>query len=207
LLEAFEPIRWSIIRTIGLALFGVLLSVLASLLLARRMVRPIRALTEGAGRIGSGDLGHRLEVHTGDEIETLAEQFNRMTGQLRESYANLEQKVEERTRELSEALEQQTATSEILRVISGSPNDLAPVSDALLERASRLCEASLGILFLYDGEAFHLVAQRGATDAFAEAMQKPRRPGPHTGLARILSEKEAVQIEDLKADIAYYERD
>jgi HAMP domain-containing protein len=73
LLEAFEPIRWSIYRTIGLALFGVLLSVLASLALARRMVRPIRALTEGAGRIGAGDLGHRLEVHTGDEIERLAE--------------------------------------------------------------------------------------------------------------------------------------
>jgi signal transduction histidine kinase len=207
LLEAFEPIRWSIFRTVGLALFGVLLSVLASLLLARRMVRPIRALTEGAGRIGAGDLGHRLEVHTGDEIETLAEQFNRMTAQLRESYSNLEQKVEERTRELSEALEQQTATSEILRVISGSPNDLAPVFDALLESASRLCDASLGILFLYDGGVFNVVAQRGATHAFAEAMQKPRRPGPHTGLGRILSEKGPVQIEDLKADIAYQERD
>ncbi len=207
LLEAFEPIRWSIFRTVGLALFGVLLSVLASLLLARRMVRPIRALTEGAGRIGAGDLGHRLEVHTGDEIETLAEQFNRMTAQLRESYSNLEQKVEERTRELSEALEQQTATSEILRVISGSPNDLAPVFDALLESASRLCDASLGILFLYDGGVFNVVAQRGATHAFAEAMQTPRRPGPHTGLGRILSEKGPVQIEDLKADIAYQERD
>ncbi len=207
LLEAFEPIRWSIYRTVGLALFGVLLSVLASLLLARRMVRPIRALTEGAGRIGAGDLGHRLEVRTGDEIETLAEQFNRMTGHLRESYANLEQKVEERTRELSEALEQQTATSEILRVISASPNDLTPVFDALLESAARLCDASLGILFLYDGEAFNVVAHRGATRAFAEAMQKPRRPGPHTGLGRILSEKGPVQIEDLKEDIAYHERD
>jgi hypothetical protein len=72
------------------------------------------ALTEGAGRIGAGDLGHHLEVKTGDEIETLAEQFNQMTSQLRESYANLEQKVEVRTRELTESLEQQTATSEIL---------------------------------------------------------------------------------------------
>jgi signal transduction histidine kinase len=207
LLEAFEPIRWSIYRTVGLALFGVMLSVLASLVLARRMVRPIRALTEGAGRIGAGDLGHRLEVHTGDEIETLAEQFNRMTSQLRESYANLEHKVEERTRELSEALEQQTATSEILRVISASPNDLAPVFDALLESASRLCDASLGILFLYDGDAFSVVAQRGATEAFEEAMRKPRRPGPHTGLGRILSEKGPVQIEDLKEDVAYQERD
>src|SRR5262249_57614658 len=110
LVEAFEPIRGSIFRTVGLVLFGILLSVIVSLVLARRMVRPIQALTEGAGRIGAGDLGHRLEVRSGDEIETLAEQFNQMTSQLRESYANLEQKVEERTRELSEALEQQTAT-------------------------------------------------------------------------------------------------
>ena len=207
LLEAFEPIRWSIYRTVGLALFGVLLSVLASLLLARRMVRPIRALTEGAGRIGSGDLGHRLEVHTGDEIETLAEQFNRMTGQLRESYANLEQKVEERTRELSEALEQQTATSEILRVISSSPNDLTPVFDAMLESALRLCDANSGFLFLYDGEEYRAVAQRGAAGAFAELMQKPRRPSPQSGLGRLLIEKRPVHIEDMTQDQAYYERD
>jgi len=207
LLEAFEPIRWSIYRTVGLALFGVLLSVLASLVLARRMVRPIRALTEGAGRIGAGDLGHRLQVHTGDEIETLAEQFNRMTSQLRESYSNLEQKVEERTRELSEALEQQTATSEILRVISSSPNDLTPVFDAMLESALRLCDANSGFLFLYDGEQYNAVAQRGATGAFAELMQKPRRPSPHSGLGRMLIEKRPVHIEDMTQDQAYYERD
>ena len=83
LLEAFEPLRASIFRTVGLVIFGILLSVLVSLVLARRLVRPIRALTEGAGRIGAGDLGHRLEVKTGDEIERLAEQFNQMTSQLR----------------------------------------------------------------------------------------------------------------------------
>ena len=207
LFEAYEPIRASIFRTVALVLLGVLLSVLVSLILARRLVRPIRALTEGAGRIGAGDLGHRLEVKTGDEIETLAEQFNQMTSQLRESYADLEHKVEVRTSELTESLEQQTATSEILRVISSSPNNLAPVFDALLESALRLCDASLGILFLYDGEAFNLVAQRGATHAFAEVMLQPRRPGPHTGLGRILTEKGPVKIEDLKEDIAYQERD
>ena len=207
LFEAFEPLRASIFRTVGLVLFGVLLSVLVSLVLARRMVRPIQALREGAGRIGAGDLGHRLEVKTGDEIEALAEQFNQMTSQLRESYANLEQKVEARTRELSETLEQQTATSEVLRVISGSPNDLAPVFDIILASAMRLCEADLGLLFLYDSDAYQMVAERGATPVFAERLRAPRRPGPHTGLGRLLVEKGPVQIEDLTADIAYRERD
>jgi len=207
LFEAFEPIRASILRTAALVLFGILLSVLVSLVLARRLVRPIQALTEGAGRIGAGDLGHRLEVKSGDEIERLADQFNRMTSQLRESYANLEQKVEVRTSELTESLEQQTATSEILRVISASPNDLAPVFDAILESGLRLCDANLGILFLYDGDTFNSVSQRGATPAFADVMRKPRRPGRHTGLGRILSEKGPVQIEDLIEDIAYQEGD
>jgi signal transduction histidine kinase len=206
--EVFEPLRASALRTLSLTLFGVILAVLVSLVLARRMTRPIQALQQGAARIGAGDLGHRLEVKTGDEIEALAEQFNTMTSQLRESYANLEQKVEERTSELSEALEQQTATSEILHVISSSPNALEPVFDAILESALRLCDAHQGFLFLYQDEAFTAVAERGSPGAFAELMRKPRRrPGPHTGLGRILREKGPVQIEDLTQDIAYQERD
>ena len=84
------------------------------------MVAPIRVLQAGAARIGAGELGHRIEVRTGDELEALGEEFNRAAARLEESYANLEQKVEARSwRELStETLEQQTATSEILRVIS-----------------------------------------------------------------------------------------
>ena len=83
-----------------------------------RMVVPIQALRAGAARIGAGDLGQRIEIKTGDELEALADQFNDMAGRLQESYADLEKKVEERTRELTEALEQQTATSEVLRSIA-----------------------------------------------------------------------------------------
>ena len=110
----------------------------ASLFVARRMVQPIRAMQAGAARIGAGKLDQQIEVHTGDELEALADQFNNMAAQLKESYAGLERKVDERTRELTESLEQQTATSEILRVISSSPTDVQPVFDAIVQSALRL---------------------------------------------------------------------
>ncbi|HLE44641.1 MAG TPA: cache and HAMP domain-containing protein, partial [Methylomirabilota bacterium] len=91
--EAFAPLYASIYRTIVLVVLGLGLSVVASLVLARRMVNPIRALQAGAARIGAGALDQRIEIRTGDELEGLAQQFNSMAEQLRESYANLEQKV------------------------------------------------------------------------------------------------------------------
>ena len=107
------------------------------------MVRPIRTLDEGAQRIGAGDLDQQIDVRTGDELEALADQFNRMTAQLRESYAGLERKVEERTPSCSKSLEQQTAISEILRVISSSPTDVQPVLEAVAEARAHLCDAPL----------------------------------------------------------------
>jgi len=99
----------SIVRTAALLCLGLILAVLVSLLLARGMVRPIQQLQVEAARIGGGDLNRRIEIRTGDELETLAEQFNHMAAQLRESYADLERKVEERTRELRDALDQKSA--------------------------------------------------------------------------------------------------
>jgi signal transduction histidine kinase len=90
-------------RAALLLLAGLALSVAASIALARRMTRPIRALQDGAARIGAGRLDHRIEVRTGDELEALAGQFNKTAAELAASYADLERKVEERTRELAAA--------------------------------------------------------------------------------------------------------
>ena len=116
------------------------------------MARPIRTLQEGAQRIGEGDLDQKIDIRTGDELEALAGQFNRMTAQLRESYAGLERKVDERTSELANSLEQQTAISEILRVISSSPTDVQPVLKAVAERAAQLCDAPFARIMLVDGD-------------------------------------------------------
>src|SRR5262245_20447840 len=201
--EAFEPIRASAQRTILLLLLGVGLSVVASLLLARRMVHPIRALQEGAARIGAGDLGDRISVRTGDELEALANQFNSMAGQLQESYAGLERKVDERTRELTETLERQTATGEILRVISSSPTDVQPVFETILANATRLCEAHRGALFLAREDGLEAVAQLGATPGLSEFRQQVKWPSTQTALGHAFASRRPFQFEDLKATDGY----
>ena len=101
--DAYAPLRAPIVRSAAIFVLGLLLSVLASLLLARRMAAPIRVLQEGAARIGAGTLDQPIELRTGDEIEGLASSFNQMAASLKESYEGLEQKVEARTSELAEA--------------------------------------------------------------------------------------------------------
>ena len=155
---AYEKLNAWVRNTQLLLVAGLALAAVGALWLARGMVRPIRTLDEGARRIGAGDLEQQIVVRTGDELEGLADQFNRMTAQLRESYAGLERKVDERTHELSNALEQQTAISEILRVTSASPTDVQPVLDAVAERAAHLCDAPFAFVVLQDGNALKTMA-------------------------------------------------
>src|SRR5215831_413827 len=118
---------------------------------------------------------------------------------------------QKRTRELTESLEQQTATSEVLRVISSSPGELKPVFNAMLENAIRLCESEAGNLYLYDGEVFHAAALHSASQAYTE--MRRRRPivlrelHPDTPLGRMARTRAVVHTADVRTAKGYIERD
>ncbi len=199
--EAYAPLYASIERT-GFILLGALaLAFAAGMFLVRRMVVPIQALRSGAARIGSGDLSQRIAIKTGDEIESLADQFNDMAGRLQESYADLEKKVELRTHELSESLAQQTATADVLSVINASRGDLQPVFQAMVEKAWRLCDADAGHLALPVGDDYRSVAVSAMSPEMTRLIQSiSYAPGRGTAIGRALAERRPVQISDIGAD-------
>jgi two-component system NtrC family sensor kinase len=115
----------------------------------------------------------------------------------------------ENFRELREALEQQAATSEVLGIISSSPADLEPVFETMLAKATRLCEASYGALWLCEGDAFRCVAIHGALPEPFAAVQRRGvfRPGPEIALARVAKARQTVQIADLRTGQGYLDRE
>ena len=177
--EVFAALDATILRTIALLVAGLLFSALAAMSLARSMVRPIATLQQGAARIGAGDLDQKIEVHTGDELETLADQFNEMSAQLRESYAGLEKKVEERTAELQQTLDQQTATAEILKVISSSTTDTQPVFEAIVQSGLKLFPNATVVVTLPRANEVTLAAVSGLQPERADQWRS-RFPFPLT---------------------------
>jgi PAS domain S-box-containing protein len=110
--------------------------------------------------------------------------------------------------ETREALEQQTATAEVLQVINSSPGDLAPVFDAMLEKAMRLCEAAFGILLVRDGSNFRTAALHGVPPVLSEFLARtPREPGTHTAVGRMLDGEDFVHFEDMTKEPAYQSGD
>ena len=115
--------------------------------------------------------------------------------------ARLIHEQQARNRDLTEALEQQTATSEILRVISSSPTDLKPVFETILADAVRLCESHNGAIFKFDGEALQLAADYNTTAEFhAYQAFEPFRPGRESAVRRVALERRLVHIPDVLAD-------
>jgi signal transduction histidine kinase/HAMP domain-containing protein/FixJ family two-component response regulator len=199
-----------------------ILSVLTSILIVwlyvgRNIVRRLTALSEGTLAIAGGDLRAPLPAQGSDEIGAMGravEIFRRNTVErdellLEKAQAadRLEEEVKQRTRELTEALERQKATSEVLNVISRSPGQLQPVFDTILRLATRICGAKTGILYTYKDGEFAASATLGVAPAYTQWHDAPIRPGPLTGLGRVIETRQTIHIVDARAERAYLEGD
>ena len=147
--QALTPIRDQLVRIALLIGLGLVVAIIAGIIMARRMLVPITALRAGARRLGAGDFGHRIEVKTADELEELANQFNGMAGQLAETYSNLEAKVNERTRDLAQSINELKVLEEVGRAVASSL-DLNAVLPTVAARALEITHADAVLIYGYD---------------------------------------------------------
>jgi GAF domain-containing protein/anti-sigma regulatory factor (Ser/Thr protein kinase) len=153
--------------------------------------RPIGGIAVGRAQVGAFPEGQiRLLQSFADQAVIAIEN------------TRLFEEVQAKTRDLSEALEHQTATSEVLQVINRSPGDLRPIFGAILDKATRLCQASCGILWTYDGERLHASAHR-VPPAFAEFLREPLPGDASASLMRIVRGGLGRQVADLLASDDY----
>jgi signal transduction histidine kinase/CheY-like chemotaxis protein len=204
--EAYAPL-YAALKRLGLVLLAALfIAVLAGMFLAGRMVGPIQALRMGAARLGSGDLSQRIAVKTGDELEALADQFNAMAGQLQESYAGLEKKVEERTheletrsRELAQSVGELRALGEVTRAVN-STLDLATVLSTIVAKAVELSGTEGGSIYVVDPttRGLHLRASHGMSDELIAELNRQGVDLNEKTIADAAAQKAPVQTPDLK---------
>jgi signal transduction histidine kinase/HAMP domain-containing protein len=155
---AYTHSRWIVM---GFAVGSIALALVLGYTMSWSVIAPVKQMDATFQQIAAGDFSQRIEVPNRDELGTLAANLNRMTEELGRLY----RQIETRNRELSESLEQQTATGEILRVIADSPTDLQPVLDTVAERAALLCDATNAQIFRVDGDVLKLAACYGPLPA------------------------------------------
>jgi signal transduction histidine kinase/HAMP domain-containing protein len=197
---AYMTSRWIVI---GFAVGSIALALVLGYAISWSLIGPVKLMDSRLSLVASGDLSQRVAVSNRDELGALAAQFNRMTDQLQESQA----KQEERTRELTEALEQQTATAEILRVISGSPTDVQPVFDAIARNAARLCDARFVLVYCLEDDDVQLISHHNFP---VDALEQFRRTFSHrlseggTVVAQAMLRRSFVHIPDIlqKSDVS-----
>ncbi len=195
--EAYAPLRTTIALTAALVLAALGLALLGGMLLVRKMVAPIETLRAGAARIGSGDLGQRIAIKTGDELESLADQFNEMASKLEDSHANLEAQVEVRTRALEQSVLELRALGEVSQAVNSTLN-LENVLATIVAQAVQLSSTTAGSIYVFDEQRqkFELRATYGMDPATIAAFAgRPVDIGErNVGLA--LARQEPVQIPD-----------
>ncbi|MGY8707767.1 ATP-binding protein [Bradyrhizobium sp. 18BD] len=204
LTEAYAPIYASIGRSTFLLVILLACAVLVSLWLSRRMTVPIQILTQGARRIGSGDLGLRLDIKTGDELEALGDQFNRMAAHLHESYATLERKVTERTSELEKARDHALAehdAAERARSVAVQANETKSRFLAVVSHELRTpLNGVMGVLQLLDDGSLSDAQRRHLATAAASGETLIALVDAILEYARLEASTETLETRDFRLD-------
>ena len=201
---SLQPVYSLIYRTGWLMALGITLAALAGMAAARRLVTPIRALQDGARQLEASNFGYRIDVQTTDEIGELAEQFNRMAEQLRESYRRLEQKVAERTRDLAQSNSELKALEEIGRAVASSL-DTRAVLATIVARAVELSHADSGGIYNYNSyrRVFELAESHGLDDAYRDAIRGISIELDESVLGISAKQQETISIPDLSSSPDY----
>ncbi len=193
--EAFETSRWFVI---GFAVGSIALAIVLGYAISSSLIGPVKQMDTRLRQIASGDFSQRLAVPNRDEMGALADQFNIMAEQLQDSYANLEQKVEARTRELRGALDELRALSEVGRAVS-STLDLQAVLTSIASHAVQLSGTDAGAIYEFDEptEEFYLRASHRMEQELVEALRaNPIRLGSGT-VGRAAATRAPVQVADI----------
>jgi signal transduction histidine kinase len=197
--EAYAPLRTTIARTALLLACALGLALLGGMFLVRKMVVPIETLGAGAARIGSGDLTQRISIKTGDELESLADQFNEMAAKLQDSYANLEAQVERRTRQLAQSVLELRALGEVSHAVN-STLKLESVLDTIVAKAVQLSSTTAGSIYVFDAQqqTFDLRATYGMDDATIAAFAAYKMAISERNVALALARQEPLQVPDFR---------
>src|SRR5215468_9903401 len=195
--EAYAPLRATIARTALMLLAALGLALLGGMFLVRKMVVPVETLRAGAARIGSGDLSQRISIKTGDELESLADQFNEMASRLQDSHANLEAQVEVRTRELEQSVLELRALGEVSQIVNSTLN-LENVLATIVAQAVQLSSTVAGSIYVFDGprQKFDLRANYGMDPATITAFAGYKFDISERHVSMALTRQDAVQIPD-----------
>jgi HAMP domain-containing protein len=198
--DTFAPLRAATARSLAVLALGFILVILASIALARKMVAPIRRLQDGAARVGKGDLDHRIDIRTGDELEALADEFNRTTARLQDSQSNLEQKVEARTEALTRSVEEMHALGEVGRAVS-STLDVQTVLLTIITHAVELSKADAGgTIYEFDeaADVFEPRANYGVSDAYVRILRESRIRLGESAVGRCAVDRAPFQVPDVE---------
>jgi signal transduction histidine kinase/CheY-like chemotaxis protein len=193
-----SALQSSVLTVAGIGALIIVATLMAVGFIATRLLQPIRQLRQGAALIGSGNLGQRILVNTGDELETLADQFNDMAGKLQESYADLEKKIDLRTHELAQSVAELRALGEVSQTVN-STLDLETVLSTIVAKAVQLSGTEAGAIYVFDepSQEFRLRSTYGMSETMIAALTQQGVDFQDSTSAQAAAQRTPVQISDL----------